>query len=119
MNQIFKAAIKGVFLGAIVAGLGACSSKPAEAPAPPAVPVAGVMRVETMAQPVLPLKTNPFVCGQQVAHYRAMTGQPPGDVRYSPVRILPPNAMVTMDFNPERLNIDVDENGKVTGARCG
>ncbi|CAO3619872.1 unnamed protein product [Cunninghamella echinulata] len=34
-------------------------------------------------------------------------------------RILPPNAMRTMDFRPERLNIMVNEERKVTGVNYG
>lgn len=34
-------------------------------------------------------------------------------------RALGPNDMATMDFRPDRLNIDLDENGAITGFRCG
>ncbi|MBI2234601.1 MAG: hypothetical protein HYU57_06405 [Micavibrio aeruginosavorus] len=36
-----------------------------------------------------------------------------------PYRVLPPNAMATMDFSAERINLHVDENGVVTGVTCG
>ncbi len=35
------------------------------------------------------------------------------------VRILPPNAVATMDFNPARLNISTDANGIITQVSCG
>ncbi len=35
------------------------------------------------------------------------------------VRTIKPDQMVTMDFNPDRLNLDMDEAGTVTAARCG
>ncbi|MBB5208073.1 I78 family peptidase inhibitor [Chiayiivirga flava] len=35
------------------------------------------------------------------------------------VRSLKPGQMVTMEFNAERLNVDVDDNAIVTGVRCG
>lgn len=35
------------------------------------------------------------------------------------IRVLPPGAMATMDFRPDRLNIDVDDKGIVTSLRCG
>jgi len=34
-------------------------------------------------------------------------------------RALGPTDMATMDFRPDRLNIDLDEAGKITGFRCG
>ncbi|CAO3615509.1 unnamed protein product [Cunninghamella blakesleeana] len=34
-------------------------------------------------------------------------------------RILPPNAMRTMDYRPERLNIHVNADKKVTGVNYG
>lgn len=37
----------------------------------------------------------------------------------STVRILPPNAMATMDYNPARLNISTDANGIITNLTCG
>ncbi|MBN6150702.1 Elastase inhibitor AFLEI Flags: Precursor [Xanthomonas sp. AmX2] len=35
------------------------------------------------------------------------------------VRVLTPNQMVTMEFNGERLNIEVDAKNLITGVRCG
>lgn len=35
------------------------------------------------------------------------------------VRTIKPDQMVTMDFNSDRLNLDMDEAGTVTAARCG
>lgn len=34
-------------------------------------------------------------------------------------RTLKPGQMVTMEFNPARLNLDVDAGNAVTGVRCG
>lgn len=36
-----------------------------------------------------------------------------------PYRILPPGSMMTMDHNEQRINVHVDDNGIVTGLRCG
>lgn len=36
-----------------------------------------------------------------------------------PVRILPPGAMMTMDHRPDRLNVELDENGNITRVWCG
>ncbi|AXB76442.1 I78 family peptidase inhibitor [Novosphingobium sp. P6W] len=35
-----------------------------------------------------------------------------------PVRVLHPDSMVTMDYRPDRLNIDLDANGIIKGLRC-
>ena len=35
------------------------------------------------------------------------------------VRIIPPNSPVTMDFNPERLNIETDAAGVIVRMTCG
>ena len=35
------------------------------------------------------------------------------------VRAIRPGMAVTMDFRPDRLNIDIDEKNVVTGFRCG
>lgn len=37
----------------------------------------------------------------------------------APVRIIHPGDMVTMDFNPERLNFEVDAGGRITRVYCG
>lgn len=35
------------------------------------------------------------------------------------VRILPPDSIATMDYNPARLNIDTDASGIITRVSCG
>lgn len=35
-----------------------------------------------------------------------------------PVRVLKPGAIVTMDYRPDRLNIEVDEDGLIKSLRC-
>lgn len=34
-------------------------------------------------------------------------------------RVIKPGMMVTMEFNPDRLNVDVDDNNRITNVRCG
>ena len=36
-----------------------------------------------------------------------------------PVRIVGPNMAMTMDYNPERLNVDIDSQGRITRIWCG
>ncbi|UYG00462.1 I78 family peptidase inhibitor [Halomonas sp. GD1P12] len=35
------------------------------------------------------------------------------------VRVLPPNSVATMDYREDRLNIELDEAGRITALRCG
>lgn len=35
------------------------------------------------------------------------------------VRWLEPGAIVTLEFRSDRLNLDLNRNGRITGARCG
>ncbi len=36
-----------------------------------------------------------------------------------PYRILPPGASATMDFVPQRLNVDLDSDNRIVNLRCG
>jgi len=36
-----------------------------------------------------------------------------------PVRILPPGAMMTMDYRLDRLNVELSENDQITRIWCG
>lgn len=35
------------------------------------------------------------------------------------VRVIPPNSAVTMDYNPQRLNIETDARGVIVRLSCG
>ncbi|HEY9163755.1 MAG TPA: I78 family peptidase inhibitor [Magnetovibrio sp.] len=58
-------------------------------------------------------------CNDAVAYYQEHVGkalvQTP---TFTPHRVLPPNSIVTMDFNPQRLNVFTDDKGVITDARC-
>lgn len=41
------------------------------------------------------------------------------DTNSRDARVLRPGDMATMDFRPDRVNIDVNERGAITGIRCG
>ena len=36
-----------------------------------------------------------------------------------PTRILPPGSMMTMDHRPDRLNVDLDDSGRINRIWCG
>lgn len=49
----------------------------------------------------------------------ALSAQAQQDAGAKQVRILEPGQMVTMEFNGERLNLEVDDKRLVTSVRCG
>lgn len=59
-------------------------------------------------------------CG--AAEMQALLGTPIAAQNFSghaAVRILPPGSMVTMDYRPDRLNIEHDASGAITRIACG
>ena len=60
-------------------------------------------------------------CGASELAY--LVGQPASvleTMRFAgPLRILEPDQPMTMDFNPERMNIQKDENGVIARIWCG
>ncbi|MEB8387177.1 I78 family peptidase inhibitor [Rhodobacteraceae bacterium KMM 6894] len=60
-------------------------------------------------------------CG--AATLSARIGTPAKDYDFAnanrPHRIIPPNSAVTMDHRPDRLNVDLDEQGVITRLWCG
>ncbi|MBB4128139.1 hypothetical protein GGR77_003466 [Xanthomonas translucens] len=50
---------------------------------------------------------------------QALVDQARIDTGSKSVRVLKPNQAVTMEFNGERLNIEVDAKNVITGVRCG
>ena len=60
-------------------------------------------------------------CGED--GLQGLVGQPRAAFDHSvaagPVRVLPPGAMVTMDYRPERLNVELNEDDRITRIWCG
>lgn len=65
-------------------------------------------------------ETDKDLCG--AADYQSLVGSNmaavtlPAELNH---RVIGPNDAVTMDYNPERLNIYTDEDGVVTEVKCG
>ena len=57
------------------------------------------------------------------ARYRALVGQPITVIDTTalprPLRVVPAGRRTTADHRPERMNIVVGRDGRVTGVRCG
>jgi hypothetical protein len=49
----------------------------------------------------------------------AIAEQARSDAGARRVRLLKPDQMVTMEFDGERLNLEVDAEGRITSVRCG
>lgn len=71
-----------------------------------------------------PPSMEPSCGADQLASY---VGQPASDdviARITawrgdkPMRVIKPGTAVTMDFRPDRLNVQVDEQGKIKGFTC-
>lgn len=60
-------------------------------------------------------------CGADML--QPMLGQPEGEIHEpslpQPYRIIHPGQAVTMDYNPNRLNIQINEDGRVEEIECG
>lgn len=98
------------------AALAGCASAPA--PAPAALP--------QVAAPVPPPPPPPPACdaaGAQFAVGQPFTPPLEAAVRArasaASVRVLKPGQPATMDFNPARVNIDLDARNRVKAVRCG
>ena len=77
---------------------------------------AGQMEATAAAEPDA---ANEAACGD----FNHWVGQPINEDSVKglsrPYRIVGPQDPVTMDFNPERINIVIDENRNVLAVRCG
>ena len=87
--------------------MSACSSTPATGQAPDPAPVAGRCNA---APAQFAVSRNADATLENEARTRAGA---------KTVRVLKPNQIVTMEFNAERLNLSVDDAGRVTRVACG
>lgn len=82
----------------------------------PACVPAGPIPVDPM-----PPEPGPDACG--ASGLQGLVGQPESvlqTMRFSqPLRIIRPGMAVTMDYAPNRLNIELDEFGTISRLRCG
>jgi hypothetical protein len=68
-----------------------------------------------------PMAPAPADC--EAARYAPLLGQPRSalDSLALPerTRVIAPNSAVTMDYSPQRLNIDLNTQGRITRIHCG
>ncbi|MFS2032471.1 I78 family peptidase inhibitor [Polaromonas sp. CT11-55] len=87
--------------------ISACSSTPATSQAPEPAPVSSRCNA---APAQFSVGRNADAALENEARTRAGA---------KAVRVLRPNQVVTMEFNAERLNLTVDDAGRVTRVSCG
>lgn len=97
------------------------ATPPAETPAPAATAETATPETAPTETPVSPTAPTDDACGK--AKYAALIGKPATDSAVPPaspaVRHLLPNTQVTMDFRADRLNIEINAEGVITGMKCG
>ncbi|MEH6774496.1 MAG: I78 family peptidase inhibitor [Cereibacter changlensis] len=76
-----------------------------------------------MESPAAPPATPPVENACGAAELQTLVGQPASvldTMRFSqPTRVITPGMAVTMDFNAERLNIEIDEAKRISRVACG
>lgn len=80
-----------------------------------------IMSCTPIAAPVAPPMAGPDDC--KASELQGLVGQDQGRLAVmkfaGPVRIIQPGMAVTMDFNPARLNIEIDAQGRISRVSCG
>jgi hypothetical protein len=85
------------------------------------LPLCAASALPLKAEPVAPdtcslALTARFVGARAVSEVRSTVGQV---ARPHPVRWIAPGQAITLDQNPDRLNVIVDEAGRIAVMRCG
>lgn len=113
--------MKNTFL-AVIAGVTLMACSPATETTP-ATPVETAAVTPAPVDPAPPATDPALADTCNMTQYAALIGKPATDAGVPPagatVRIIKPGDQVTMDFQPTRLNVDVDAAGIITGVRCG
>jgi hypothetical protein len=97
----------------------ALASRPAHLLAAVALVAACTMEEPRMPDPATPLEGD--ACNS--AAFRHLIGQPASALATVALpertRVIRPGTMVTMDYNAQRLNVDLDARDRIVSLRCG
>lgn len=112
MTNTALAAVASLGMAALMAGCASHGPAPAAAPSPtqsqPQAPAPDMLCNAQPAQAAVGQSSTASV----VESARAQSGA-------RMVRILRPGQMVTKEFDTQRLNLEVDANGRILAVRCG
>lgn len=85
------------------------------------IPFLGLVLVSSLTGCKITQTQSDDPCGAQTL--QSLVGQPADRFEPSawtgPVRVIPPNGVMTMDHRPQRLNVDVDTAGDIQRLWCG
>ena len=107
-----------LFAGALTVVMAGCSTSPtapsdrqngSAAPATSTAPTAGDRQCDASAVQA--------IVGERFSDRAAQNAQSRAGA--GTLRVLQPGQVMTMEYNPQRLTIVVDESGAVASARCG
>lgn len=117
-----------LLIGAASLTLAACTQPEAQAPAPaPAVTPVPSPTVQP-APPSESAKPEPAADECSASKLGSYMGQAAGSdtmakirqtIGHERIRTINPGDAVTMDFRPDRLNVEVGEDGRIKRLRCG
>jgi hypothetical protein len=105
---VTAARVGGVAAAFVAALLGACAQQPLDVPVAPPPPMIAGQCDDAVARLLVGQVVNePFLAGAKAR------------TRAERMRVVRPGDMVTMEFDAQRLTLDVSADGKVVAARCG
>lgn len=91
-------------------------SPTADGPPPPALDLANP---DTPEEPAMTCRADTLQWTLGKVADEALVARAKAEAGADRVRVIRPGMAVTMDYREDRLNLDVDADGKVLAARCG
>jgi hypothetical protein len=99
--------VRPLLAGVVLAGLAGCAQQPPQVPVAPPPPMIASQCDDSLVQDAVGKPVNEPLLAQLKARSRAQR-----------VRVVRPGQMVTMEFDAQRLTVDVDAQERVSRVRC-